>query len=107
MTTFIDIAALRSPFHDLMHEPYGLKHAALKEREGASLALEGYTMHVARNGVWSASSRDGSGHVQSYERIGYHNRAEFLLKGFLEAGGTCIFHGFMGIAGPVSIPASP
>lgn len=98
--TKININDFRSPLESLMAPEKREDYAAKRRAEGAKLAPT-HVMHVAGNGVWSA--RHKNGHVDSYEKIGYHTCAEQLLQGFLEAGGKCLFHNFRGIDGEVSL----
>lgn len=76
-----------------------------KYASAIKMVTEGLTLHVACNGVWSASGERGNTRtsVQSYEKIGYHTGAEYILEGYLNAGGTVIFHNFDGIDGPVKL----
>lgn len=89
--------AFTSPF-DVMHT------GALQEKqaaEGAKLASDGLTLHIGVNGVWSASKPNQ--HVSSYEKLAYHACVAQLVEGFLKAGGKCLFHGFRGIEGEVTL----
>lgn len=52
--------------------------------KGLEIGRTSDSISIARNGVWSATSRRG--HVQSYERIGYHAHTSELLRGFLDSG---------------------
>jgi len=103
-TTKINTNDFRSELEHFMAPERREGYAAERRREGAAMATT-HTMHVAGNGVWSASYREGniSGCVESFEKISYHAFAEQVLQGFLAAGGKCIFHGYRGIYGEVSL----
>lgn len=92
-----------SPFRHLMAADEQAKYGHSKRTEGLQLANEGLILHVGREGLWWATSPDHRRTVESFEKIGYHTLAEQLLIGFLEADGTCFFHGFKGIEGEVEL----
>lgn len=78
--------------------------------EARAYARESMIMHVGASGVWSGrfpdlvtSTATTTRSVSSYERLGYHTGTDHFLRAFLEAGGTCYFHGFRGIIGRVSL----
>jgi len=97
MTKF-NPADFSSPFDSLhIKGDYPVKQTA----DGAKMATEGLTLHIGVNGVWSASKPGQQ--VQSYEKLGYHACVNNLVQGFLEAGGKCVFHGFKGIEGEVTL----
>lgn len=100
--TKVDPYKYRSGYDSLMSELELPGYRQRKCDEGAQLAKEGYVLHVSTTGRWYAT-HPTKGDVISYERIGYHIHAEMLLGGFLEAGGTCEFHGFDDIMGKVSL----
>lgn len=97
--TLIDPRDYQSPFAAFLQNPEEYKRKRFAE--AAAYVREGLTMHVACNGVWSASKPNKS--VQSYEKLGYHSGAEWLLQGFLLSGGKVIFHNFRNIDGEVTL----
>jgi len=107
MTNKIDPNKYRSQFESSMEESKRPVYARMKRQEGADMAGEGLIMHVSATGLWWATSDDKLRLIESYERIGYHTLAEQLLVGFLGAGGTCYFHEFDGIEGPVELAPTP
>jgi hypothetical protein len=102
MATKIDPSKYVSPMAGLLKDPKRVKWEQFED--AADYVAEGMTLHVGVRGTWYGTFEKEPGkRVQSYERIGYHSGAEWLLEGFLKAGGTVIFHGFDGIEGPVSL----
>jgi hypothetical protein len=100
MMTKIDPSKYVSPMAGLLNDPARVK--AEQFADAATYVAEGMTLNVGIRGTWYGTfEEEPSRHVQSYERIGYHSGAEWLLEGFLRAGGTVIFHGFDGIEGQV------
>lgn len=99
MPTLIDPRDYRSPFANLLSNPERYKREQFAK--AAQMVREGLTMHVACNGVWSASKPGTS--VQSYEKVGHHSGAEWIVQGFLLSGGKVIFHNFKGIDGEVCL----
>lgn len=97
--TKIEIRDFVSPLAGLLRNPEQYKREQFAK--ASEMVREGLTMHVACNGVWSASKPNQS--VQSYEKLAYHSGAEWILQGFLLAGGKVIFHGFKGINGEVCL----
>ncbi len=96
----IEISKYVSPLAVLLDKPEAYK--AERFEEAKKYVGEGMELHVSSRGVWSGRFKEPRS-VQSYERIGYHSGAEWLLEGFLLAGGKAFFHGFDGIEGEVSL----
>jgi hypothetical protein len=100
--TKIDTSKYVSPMAGLLKDPTRVKWEQFFE--ASKLVAEGMTLNVGIRGTWYGTFEgEPSRHVQSYERIGYHSGAEWLLEGFLNAGGTVFFRGFDGIEGEVSL----
>jgi hypothetical protein len=99
MTTKINPSEFASPF-DVMHTQ--TQYAKEQYKKGQKLVHEISEMHIATNGCWSGRTLDG-GSLQAYERLAYHACVNELLRGYLEAGGKVIFHGFRNITGEVGL----
>ncbi len=99
MKTVIQPSDYRSPLASLLSNPEQYKREQFAK--AAHMVREGLTMHVASNGVWSASKPGVS--VQSYEKLAYHSGTEWIVQGFLLSGGKVIFHNFKGIDGEVTL----
>ena len=100
MQQVIDPRDYRSPFAGLLTNPEEYRREQFAK--AAHMVREGLTLHVAASGVWSASKPSTS--VQSYEKVGYHSGAEWIVQGFLLSGGKVFFHNFKGIDGEVCLP---
>lgn len=100
--TKIDPSKYVSPMAGFLTNPASYRNQKFQEAE--KYTKEGMELHVGSNGVWWGKYPTDSGRsVQSYEKIGYHSGAEWLLEGYLAAGGKVFFHGFDGITGEVFI----
>lgn len=70
-----------------------------KFNDGIKIGKESYEIHIAINDVWSAVtkpkapfSHDTPGHMQSYEKLGYHANTADLLRGFIASGCKLVVH---------------
>lgn len=53
--------------------------------KGVEVGNNAKSVHIAADGTWGASMKDGSS-LTSYEGIGYHAHTASLLEGFLASG---------------------
>lgn len=67
--------------------------------KGMKIGKESYEIHIAINDVWSAVTKPQApfshftpGHMQSYEKLGYHANTCDLLRGFIASGCKLIVH---------------
>ena len=87
----------RTPFDAL---PANRDYATAQYAKGLAMAREGWEIHIAATGVWSArmaAERRPDGtvvyrHIASVEVLGLHACTADLVRGWLDGGATIIDH---------------